>query len=232
MIDTQEGTLSWKRGLWSTSGVLLSLAVGINVGLRLKAAKTRKAKRVGLPELPLAVNKTSSVDETLAIKSHTALADPMPSQNLPAITSHAFVATTEIEIPQPAAIAEAVIEPTASDAQLTDAANSVNMLLPTSPAVHEISKADESLCARLFPTFTAIWRRIRQVSPRQSKKRLRVCETVSLGEKRFVAVIQVDSEQFLVGGSSNSVSTLAHLAKPRDFSQVFSNRYQQDFSQA
>ncbi|MGA8153918.1 MAG: flagellar biosynthetic protein FliO [Terriglobales bacterium] len=55
----------------------------------------------------------------------------------------------------------------------------------------------------------------------QAKKRLRVCESVSLGEKRFIAVVQVDGEQFLVGGSSSSVSTLAHLEQPREFSDVF-----------
>lgn len=66
----------------------------------------------------------------------------------------------------------------------------------------------------------------------QVRKRLRVCETVSLGEKRFLAVVQVDGEQFLVGGSSSSVSTLAHLERARDFSDVFQRRCEQDFSQA
>lgn len=59
-----------------------------------------------------------------------------------------------------------------------------------------------------------------RMKTQQAKKRLRVCETVSLGEKRFIAVIQVDGEQFLVGGSSTSVSTLAHLDRPREFSDV------------
>ena len=66
----------------------------------------------------------------------------------------------------------------------------------------------------------------------QGKKRLRVCESVSLGEKRFVAVIQVDGEQFLVGGSSSSVATLAHLERTREFSDVFQRRYEQDLSRA
>jgi flagellar biogenesis protein FliO len=66
----------------------------------------------------------------------------------------------------------------------------------------------------------------------QGKKRLRVCESVSLGEKRFVAVIQVDGEQFLVGGSSSSVATLAHLERSREFSDVFQTRYEQDLSRA
>jgi hypothetical protein len=65
-----------------------------------------------------------------------------------------------------------------------------------------------------------------------AKRRLRVCESVSLGEKRFVAVIQVDGEQFLVGGSASSVSTLAHLEPSREFSDVFGRHSKQDLSPA
>lgn len=72
----------------------------------------------------------------------------------------------------------------------------------------------------------------RKLRSHQVRKRLRVCETVSLGEKRFVAVIQVDGEQFLVGGSSSSVSTLAHLEPRREFSDVFHSRCEQGVGQA
>jgi len=70
-----------------------------------------------------------------------------------------------------------------------------------------------------------------RLKTQQAKKRLRVCESVSLGEKRFIAVVQVDGEQFLVGGSSSSVSTLAHLEQPREFADVF-KRYGQSGMQA
>ncbi len=46
---------------------------------------------------------------------------------------------------------------------------------------------------------------------------LRVCENVSLGEKRFVAVVQVDDERFLIGGSSSSVSLLTRLQEAKTF---------------
>ena len=45
----------------------------------------------------------------------------------------------------------------------------------------------------------------------QSSKRLRVVETVSLGEKRFAAVLCIDGAQFLIGGGANNVSLLASL---------------------
>ena len=42
-------------------------------------------------------------------------------------------------------------------------------------------------------------------------RRLQIAETVQLGEKRFVAILRVDGEQFLIGGSATGVSLLASL---------------------
>lgn len=42
-------------------------------------------------------------------------------------------------------------------------------------------------------------------------RRLRVCESLSLGERRFVAVIEFDSQEFLVGGTGTSLALLARL---------------------
>jgi flagellar biogenesis protein FliO len=42
-------------------------------------------------------------------------------------------------------------------------------------------------------------------------RRLRVAETISLGEKRFISILQVDGAQFLIGGAAGSVSLLAIL---------------------
>jgi len=75
------------------------------------------------------------------------------------------------------------------------------------------------------------WTR-KQLSSCQTKKRLRVCETVSLGEKRFVSVIEVDGEQFLVGGASSSVATLARLEPSPEFSEVLKRRWSQELGQA
>jgi flagellar biogenesis protein FliO len=38
---------------------------------------------------------------------------------------------------------------------------------------------------------------------------LRVSETVSLGDKRFVALVNVGAREFLIGGGTQSVSLLA-----------------------
>ncbi len=42
-------------------------------------------------------------------------------------------------------------------------------------------------------------------------KRLRVSETVSLGEKRFVAIVAVEGREFLIGGGVSGISLLALL---------------------
>lgn len=51
----------------------------------------------------------------------------------------------------------------------------------------------------------------RGVLTHRVSRRLKVAETVSLGEKRFVSIVQVDGEQFLVGGSSANIVLLAKL---------------------
>lgn len=42
-------------------------------------------------------------------------------------------------------------------------------------------------------------------------RRLKVVETVSLGEKRFVSILHIDGQEFLLGGSASSVLVLAKL---------------------
>jgi hypothetical protein len=47
-----------------------------------------------------------------------------------------------------------------------------------------------------------------------------VAETVSLGEKRFVAVVQVDGRHFLLAGGPTSIALLAQLDAKDDFADV------------
>jgi hypothetical protein len=46
-----------------------------------------------------------------------------------------------------------------------------------------------------------------------AKKHLRVSDTVSLGDKRFVAIVHADGHKFLIGGGSSGVSLLTQLEK-------------------
>jgi flagellar biogenesis protein FliO len=70
-----------------------------------------------------------------------------------------------------------------------------------------------------FGLLSRVWRWIqsRQAS-RASIKQLRVISTVSLGEKRIVAVVEFDGMQFLVGGGAAGVALLAHSNGAKSFS--------------
>jgi len=50
-----------------------------------------------------------------------------------------------------------------------------------------------------------------KISVQRRKNDLRLCETLSLGDKRFLAVVLVEQQKFLVGGAGNSVALLAKL---------------------
>lgn len=66
------------------------------------------------------------------------------------------------------------------------------------------SKQAHDLLAKLFS-----WLRTRYAQ--RPVKKLRVSETVSLGEKRFVAILQVDDRKYLIGGGASNVALLASL---------------------
>jgi len=56
-----------------------------------------------------------------------------------------------------------------------------------------------------------LWEWTRRAVKTRKTRRLRVCETLSLGDKRFLAVIEFDRQEFLVGGTGNSLELLARL---------------------
>jgi flagellar biogenesis protein FliO len=60
-----------------------------------------------------------------------------------------------------------------------------------------------------------IARVLKRFSSARPLRHLRLAETVSLGEKRFVAVVQFERERFLIGGTANAVALLATLS-PED----------------
>jgi len=63
------------------------------------------------------------------------------------------------------------------------------------------------------------WIRVRQAA-RFRPRRLQVAETVSLGEKRFVAVIKIDGLQYLIGGGATNVTLLTQLNEKESFGEL------------
>lgn len=51
-------------------------------------------------------------------------------------------------------------------------------------------------------------------------KRLRVVETVTLGEKRFVSIVSVEGREFLIGGGTSGVALLAALGSAQELASI------------
>lgn len=56
----------------------------------------------------------------------------------------------------------------------------------------------------------ALWERILRLS-RRTPKGLRLCESLPLGERRFVAVVEFEKARFLLGGTPSSLVLLSRL---------------------
>lgn len=71
----------------------------------------------------------------------------------------------------------------------------------------------------MFELLVEVWNRLGEALKVRTpaRKSLRVCENVSLGDKRFLALVQVGEERFLIGGASNSVALLARLSEASSF---------------
>jgi flagellar biogenesis protein FliO len=65
--------------------------------------------------------------------------------------------------------------------------------------------------------FSSFWR---HVGTSGKVRRLRLSESLSLGEKRFVAVVEFETQRFLIGGGAQSVNLLARLGEGADFAEV------------
>jgi flagellar biogenesis protein FliO len=55
-----------------------------------------------------------------------------------------------------------------------------------------------------------LWQKVVKAGQR-SPRALRLCESVNLGDRRFIAVVEYERWRFLVGGTSGSLVLLANL---------------------
>lgn len=81
------------------------------------------------------------------------------------------------------------------------------------------------ICRRILTRVLWAWHWLQKCRQLQlASKRLVLCETVSLGEKRFVAIVKVDGRQFLVGAAAGSVSMLSRLNEQDEFAGISQRR--------
>jgi flagellar biogenesis protein FliO len=64
--------------------------------------------------------------------------------------------------------------------------------------------------AQLFATVREASRHIRV---RRAVRSLRVCESVAVGDRRFLLVVQCERRRYLLGAASNSITLLDRLDK-------------------
>jgi hypothetical protein len=82
------------------------------------------------------------------------------------------------------------------------------------PAILDVPRNSGGLLSRGLN-----WLRAHQAG-RSSNRRLHVEASVSLGDKRFIAVVQVDGLQFLIGGGATNVALLAELKGKESFEDL------------
>jgi flagellar biogenesis protein FliO len=85
------------------------------------------------------------------------------------------------------------------------------------------------LPAALSHLFALVCDAMRRVKVRRRARSLRVCETLSLGERRLLMVVQFERRRFLIGATNQSISLLERLderghasPEPEDSSWVHS----------
>lgn len=88
---------------------------------------------------------------------------------------------------------------------------------PAQEAVPEKPTVQQPAASGLL---TRGWAWLKKNNKFAAARQLRVAETVSLGEKRFVSVILVDGQKFLIGGGSQSVTLLTQLGAAQAASEA------------
>lgn len=51
---------------------------------------------------------------------------------------------------------------------------------------------------------------------KRKDRAMQLCETLSLGDRRFLALVRVGEQKFLVGAAGSSISMLAQLSSSQD----------------
>jgi hypothetical protein len=91
------------------------------------------------------------------------------------------------------------------------------------PDLHPVLQSSQATIERMQTGSTLLaraWSWLATIRVQSASKRLRVVETVPLGEKRFVALVQVDTCQFLIGGGTSGISLLAQVGAEQNFSSL------------
>jgi flagellar biogenesis protein FliO len=79
-----------------------------------------------------------------------------------------------------------------------------------------LSARSNSLLGKILARAAQMMRFGQRITATRRDRKMRLCETLSLGERRFLALVLVEQQKFLVGGSGNSIALLARLPSQPD----------------
>jgi len=72
-------------------------------------------------------------------------------------------------------------------------------------------RSERSILQSLQSAFATFGKFLKRGFWEPRRRSLRLCETLSLGNRGFLAVVRYQEERFLVGGTNSSISLLAQL---------------------
>lgn len=83
-------------------------------------------------------------------------------------------------------------------------------------ACDELQTQERTVLAPQKTNFEGMWQWLARLtrllqSRTRPQKQLRLCETLGLGERRFIAVVQFEQQKFLIGGTGSSLALLTRL---------------------
>jgi len=86
----------------------------------------------------------------------------------------------------------------------------MDSLLQSAPGL--LAKLPAKLLAKLLAKSRRLWT---SVKIRRRERSLRLCETLSLGEKRLVAVLECERQRYLIGITNQSIVLLHDLGESK-----------------
>lgn len=176
-----------------------------------------------LPKERLAFLTQPAAQRPVKLPTHEAA--PLPKIGLPPLPPELFKKLGESAIPRatmpiPEASIIPELPPSAFHAALRECErNLAEGIVKSAPAtVPETAPARTDPWAgvkqlRVLGSVARTWSWLQSKYAYSSTKRLRLAETVSLGEKRFVAIVSVENREYLIGGAPSGLSLLAQWGK-------------------
>lgn len=159
-------------------------------------------------ETSIAANKTAPAETALSTQLSSVLPPSVPVRSFSEVLATASTLSAPSTLPMPST----------ENSFLAALIDSAEEQKPELPAVPQILQAPAAPVAEEVPAprpnpsaLLRAWSWLNRKYSLSTTKQLRVAETISLGEKRFVAVVHVEGKKFLIGGGASGVSLLTQL---------------------